>query len=124
MTEDAVLEAWTTLYPRTSIDNARRVRLLAHSLQGTLTALSTKRIVTYLPRLVGPWLCGTFDADRGVAKAARDALEHAFPNSEKRDALWKIYKDSLIGYVEDTCFDTDTTDPERRADDEPGRRGD
>ena len=118
--EDGVLEAWTALYPRTSIDNARRVRLLAHSLQGTVTALSAKRIVSYLPRLAGPWLSGTFDADRGVARAASDALEHAFPSPEKRDALWKIYKDSLLGYVEDaaltqtpqTLSDERTTSPD------------
>ncbi|KAG9890592.1 hypothetical protein KCU98_g15529, partial [Aureobasidium melanogenum] len=34
--EDAVLEAWVKLYPRLSIDSARRVRQLAHNVLGQI----------------------------------------------------------------------------------------
>ncbi|KAG9817375.1 hypothetical protein KCU98_g8392, partial [Aureobasidium melanogenum] len=34
--EEAVLEAWVKLYPRLSIDSARRVRQLAHNVLGQI----------------------------------------------------------------------------------------
>ncbi|ETN41039.1 uncharacterized protein HMPREF1541_02973 [Cyphellophora europaea CBS 101466] len=102
--EDAVITAWVALYPRTSIDNSRRVRQLAHNLQGSLTTAAGKRIAPRLPKAVGPWLCGQYDSDRAVARAAADALILAFPAAEKRQALWKVYKDSLLEYAEDAIL--------------------
>lgn len=102
--EDAVISAWVDLYPRTSIDNARRVRQLAHALQGSFTIASGKRIAPRLSKVVGAWLCGVFDNDRSVARAASEALGVAFSTQERRQALWKLYKDSLLEYAEDAIL--------------------
>jgi E3 ubiquitin-protein ligase listerin len=118
--ETAVLEAWVNLYPRTSIDNSRRVRQLAHTLQGWITVSAGKRIVPFLPKVVGSWLAGTYDSDKGVARSAQDALQAAFSTPEKRGALWKVYRTALLEYVEDamlvqsqqTLSDERTTSPD------------
>lgn len=92
------------MYPRTSIDNARRVRQLAHTLQGSLTAISGKRIAPYLPKVVGPWLSGVYDSDRSVARAAQESIALSFTTEEKRRALWDVYKTALIDFAEDAVF--------------------
>ena len=103
------------LYPRISIDNSRRVRQLAHTLQGALTISTGKRIASHLSKAVGPWLSGLYDSDRSVARAAKDALTSAFGTEEKRQALWKLYKEVLLEYVEDAVLvqTTDTLSDER-----------
>jgi hypothetical protein len=96
--EDAVLEAWTSIYPRTSIDDSRRVRQLAHSTQGQICTRSGKRIAKYMPRAVGAWLAGLYDNDKLVAKAAGDALLQIFPTLEKRQAVWKAYQQPILEF--------------------------
>ena len=96
--EDGVLDAWTSIYPRTSIDSSRRVRQLAHTLQGHIAAKSGKRIARRMPNLIGAWLAGTYDSDRAVARAASDALGQVFATPEKRKALWKAYQDPLLDF--------------------------
>lgn len=118
--ETAVHDAWANLYPRTSIDNSRRVRQVAHALQGWITVSSGKRIVPYLPKTIGSWLAGTYDNDKGVARSAQDALQAAFSTPEKRNVLWKVYRQALLDYVEDamlvqsqqTLSDERTTSPD------------
>ncbi|ERF74531.1 hypothetical protein EPUS_08942 [Endocarpon pusillum Z07020] len=102
--EPAVLEAWINIYPRTSIDNARRVRQLAHSLQGSLTVSSGKRIASQLHKVIGAWLSGTFDSDKSVSRAALESFEVAFSSEEKRRAVWRLYQGSLLEYVEDAIL--------------------
>ncbi|EXJ80612.1 hypothetical protein A1O3_06896 [Capronia epimyces CBS 606.96] len=102
--DSSLLEAWVGLYPRTSIDNSRRVRQLAHALQGSLTAVSGRRIAPLLSKVVGPWLSGVYDSDKLVARAAQDSISTAFKTEERRRALWKIYKDALIEYAEDAIL--------------------
>ncbi|KAK5191026.1 hypothetical protein LTR92_009238 [Exophiala xenobiotica] len=104
-----LLEAWVSLYPRTSVDNARRVRLLAHTLQGSLTVLSGKRIAPSLPKVIGPWLSGVYDSDKAVARAAQESIAASFTTDEKRRALWKVYKIALLDYAEDAIFVQTTT---------------
>ncbi|RMZ76445.1 hypothetical protein DV737_g4788, partial [Chaetothyriales sp. CBS 132003] len=102
--DDAVIAAWITLYPRASIDTSRRVRQLAHMLQGSITVATTKRILPYLRSAIGPWLSGLFDNDKVVERAAKEALELAFPTPEKRHILWKKYRDSLLSHAEDAIL--------------------
>lgn len=102
--EPGLLDAWVTLYPRTSIDNSRRVRQLAHVLQGALTASSGKRIAPHLPRVIGSWLSGAYDSDKAVARAAQESISTSFPTEEKRRALWKVYKDALVEYAQDAIL--------------------
>ena len=94
--EEGILEAWLGLYPRTSIDNARRVRQLAHRCQGHICVSFGKRIAKSLPALVGPWLAGLYDSDKSVSRAAQDALEETFSSKEKIASLWKLYQSAII----------------------------
>ena len=102
--EDSLLAAWIELYPRTAIDNSRRVRQLAHTLQGSLTSATGRRIAPHLPKVAGSWLCGLYDNDRAVSRAAQDALSASFPTEEKQHVLWDVYKLSLLEYAEDAIL--------------------
>ncbi|RMZ89542.1 hypothetical protein DV736_g3226, partial [Chaetothyriales sp. CBS 134916] len=102
--DEAVIAAWIALYPHASIDTSRRVRQLAHTLQGSITLATTKRILPYLRSAIGPWLSGLFDNDRVVERAAKEALELVFPTPEKRHMLWKKYRDSLLSHAEDAIL--------------------
>ncbi|RMD40395.1 hypothetical protein DV735_g4713, partial [Chaetothyriales sp. CBS 134920] len=102
--DEAVIAAWIALYHRASIDTSRRVRQLAHTLQGSITLATTKRILPYLGSAIGPWLAGLFDNDRVVERAAKEALELAFAAPEKRHMLWKKYTDSLLNHAEDAIL--------------------
>ncbi|KAF7197399.1 E3 ubiquitin-protein ligase listerin [Pseudocercospora fuligena] len=102
--EDGVVEAWVKQYPRLSIDNARRVRQLSHQLTGQIGAKLGKRIAKQLPKIVGPWLAGTFDVDRSVSKAAQDALASVFPSSEKVQGLRNTFHESIITYCKEAVL--------------------
>ncbi|CAK4034431.1 ring zinc finger [Lecanosticta acicola] len=102
--EDAVVEIWVKLFPRLSIDSARRVRQLAHNFNGQLCAKCGKRIAKHLPRMSGPWLAGTFDVDRAAARAAQDALATVFPTPEKSIGLRKTFQESILEYCKEALL--------------------
>ncbi|KAK2768232.1 hypothetical protein FQN54_000084 [Arachnomyces sp. PD_36] len=106
--EDSLLEAWvglpTKLYPRASIDTSRRVRQLAHTLQGTFATSFGKRIARYVPKVIGAWLAGLYDNDKLVLKAARDSFILVFSTEEKRKNVWKVYQSSILEFVEDAIL--------------------
>lgn len=101
---EAVLDAWVRSFPRLSIDNARRVRQLAHMLNGQLCAKCGKRVAKYLTQLSGPWLAGTFDTDRAAGKAASDSLSSVFPTQDKVDGLRRTFQESILRYCEDALL--------------------
>ncbi|KAL8799123.1 MAG: hypothetical protein Q9182_006129 [Xanthomendoza sp. 2 TL-2023] len=102
--EDAVLEAWIKVYPRNSIDTARRVRQLAHQLQGAIARTSGRRFVRCMPDIVGPWLAGVFDGDKMVARAAQESVKQTFQTEEKMQNVWKIYLGSILQFCSDAVF--------------------
>ncbi|KAK4545073.1 hypothetical protein LTR36_003624 [Oleoguttula mirabilis] len=102
--EDSLLEAWVKIYPRLSIDSARRVRQLSHSLSGQLWSKCGKRTVKHLPRIAGPWLAGGYDSDRAAAKAAQESLALVFPTADKVTALRKTFHGSLLEYCKDAVL--------------------
>ncbi|KAL8779784.1 MAG: hypothetical protein Q9213_006769, partial [Squamulea squamosa] len=102
--EDAVLHAWIKVYPRTSIDTARRVRQLAHQLQGAIARTSGRRFVRYMPDVVGAWLAGLFDGDKLVARAAQESVKQTFPTDEKVKNVWKLYLGSILQFCSDAVF--------------------
>ncbi|KAL8654414.1 MAG: hypothetical protein Q9226_003448, partial [Calogaya cf. arnoldii] len=102
--DDAVLEAWIKVYPRTSIDTARRVRQLAHQLQGAIARISGKRFVRCMPDVVGAWLAGQFDGDKMVSRAAQESFKQTFPTHEKMKNVWKIYLGSILQFCSDAIF--------------------
>ncbi|KAH0351327.1 hypothetical protein KCU83_g4564, partial [Aureobasidium melanogenum] len=102
--EDAVLEAWVKLYPRLSIDSARRVRQLAHNVLGQIAVKSGKRMVKHMSRIAGPWLAGAQDSDRAAAKAAQDALKHVFNTPEKLQNLGKAFQQPILEHCRDALL--------------------
>ena len=111
--EDPVLDAWvrlarcrgivltnlqTGIYPRTSIDASRRVRQLAHIIQGKVASAVGKRILKHLPSSIGPWLLGLHDNDKLVSKAVKAGLEQAFPAAEKQKILRNAFQEHLLEF--------------------------
>lgn len=92
------------LYPRTSIDSARRVRQLAHALQGQVATSCGKRIAKHLPNAIGAWLTGLHDNDKVVARTAQDAFCRVFPSDEKQLAVWKLFQPYILAYCENCIF--------------------
>ncbi|KAL8734304.1 MAG: hypothetical protein Q9166_001502 [cf. Caloplaca sp. 2 TL-2023] len=102
--EDAVLEAWIKVYPRTSIEAARRVRQLAHQLQGAIARTSGKRFVKCMPDTVGAWLAGLFDSDNMVSRAAQQSVKQTFQTQEKVNNVWRIYLGPILQFCSDAVF--------------------
>ncbi|PNP43148.1 hypothetical protein TGAMA5MH_05082 [Trichoderma gamsii] len=97
--EDAILDVWTDIYPRTAIDNARRVRELAHNLQFELIKSARRRAERHIPKIVGAWLAGLYDRDRGVARAASDGLSSFINTPEKVAAFWRKCQTQILDYA-------------------------
>ncbi|KAL1960846.1 hypothetical protein VTO42DRAFT_5829 [Malbranchea cinnamomea] len=102
--EDGLLEAWAHLYPRTSIDSARRVRQLAHTIQGSIVSITGKRVARHVPKVVGAWLAGLYDNDKPVQRAAQESIVKAFPTEEKRRGIWKVYQSQILEFVVDAVL--------------------
>ena len=98
------LEVWVKLFPRLSIDNARRVRQLAYSLNGQICSKSGKRTAKHMPKIAGPWLAGTFDNDRATARAATDALNLVFSTAEKLQGVRRTFQRSIVEYCRDAIL--------------------
>lgn len=98
------------IYPRASIDLSRKVRQLAHSIQGSVSSLVGKRIARFLPKVIGAWLAGLYDNDKPVSRSALESLTRVFPSEEKRSNLWRIYQSSILDFVDDvTLYQTPLT---------------
>lgn len=85
------------LYPRLSVDLSKRVRQLTHMLHGTIFLASKKRVANFMPYIIGPWLCGTYDSDHTVAMAARGSLSKTF-TLEKLRRIWEVYQADILSY--------------------------
>ncbi|KAF1810845.1 hypothetical protein P152DRAFT_376403, partial [Eremomyces bilateralis CBS 781.70] len=99
--DGALLDAWVSLYPRLSIDNARKVRQLAHTILGILGKAAGKRLAKHLSRLIGPWMASCNEADDAVARAAQESVSAVFDSDEKRQNL----KIAFQGQIIDFCYD-------------------
>ncbi|KAJ5767268.1 uncharacterized protein N7511_004884 [Penicillium nucicola] len=102
--DDGFLDAWVKIYPRLSIDLSRRVRQIAHPIQGTISGLVGKRIVPNLPKVIGAWLAGVYDNDRPVQRTALESFTRVFSSEEKRNNVWKIYQGSILDFVDDVIL--------------------
>ncbi|CZR66708.1 uncharacterized protein PAC_16609 [Phialocephala subalpina] len=107
--EDAVIKAWSELYPRLSINNSRRVRELAHLIQHAILDSAKSRIQPYIPQMTPTWLAGTFDSDKGVSRAAQDGLDSLLNTIEKRNALLKKSQPTMLAYVQEGLDETPST---------------
>lgn len=86
------------LYPRTSIDSSRRVRQLAHTVQGQIALSCGKRMAKHMPTIVASWVAGLYDNDKSVSRAATEAFLRVFSSEEKRVNVWRVYRSSLLEY--------------------------
>ncbi|PNY23114.1 E3 ubiquitin-protein ligase listerin [Tolypocladium capitatum] len=112
--DEALLEIWTQLYPRISIDNSRRVRELSHTLQFELLKSARKRMERHIPKVVGAWLSGLYDRDRVVARAANDGLSSFLTTPEKVSAFWSKCQAQILDYAAEAARETqDTLSDER-----------
>ena len=112
--EEVILDVWVQLYPRTSIDNSRRVRELSHNLQFELMKSARKRMERHIPSIVGAWLAGIYDRDRGVARAANDGLASFLNTPEKTLGFWKKCQAQILDYAVEAIQETkDTLSDER-----------
>lgn len=89
------------MYPRTSIDNAKAVRQLSHTVHGLMAASAGKRIARHMARSVAAWLCGLYDSDRTVVEATQNALRHVFATPEKIQNIRKAYQQPILEYCRD-----------------------
>ncbi|KAF2997626.1 hypothetical protein E8E13_004402 [Curvularia kusanoi] len=99
--EEGVVEAWITLYPRTSIDNAKAVRQLSHTVHGLIAVSAGKRIARHMPKSVAAWLCGLYDSDRAVIEATQNSLRQVFTTPEKIQNIRKAYQQPILEYCRD-----------------------
>ena len=99
--EDAFIEAWVKVFPRLSIDASRRVRQLAFALQKGISKTSGKRIARHMPVLAPPWLAGSRDGDKAVARTAHDGLQANFGTQEKQRTLRKAYQGNILSFAND-----------------------
>ncbi|KAI9370806.1 hypothetical protein BJX61DRAFT_513943 [Aspergillus egyptiacus] len=102
--DDGFVEAWIKIYPRASIDLHRRVRQVAHSVQGSIACLVGKRIARFLPKVIGAWLAGVYDNDKLVHQSAVESFTRVFPTDEKRQGVWKVYQSSILDFVDDVIL--------------------
>jgi hypothetical protein len=89
------------VYPRTSIDNAKGVRQLSHTVHGLMAVSAGKRIARHMPKSVAAWLCGLYDSDRAVVEATQNALRHVFATPEKIQNIRKAYQQPILEYCRD-----------------------
>ena len=89
------------VYPRSSIDTSRRVRQLAHTVQGQIAISCGKRIAKHLPAIVAPWLAGQYDNDKSVSRAANEAFNGLFGSEDKKNNVWRLYQVSILKFARD-----------------------
>lgn len=99
-----ILYYQVNLYPRISIDSSRRVRQLAHSIQGLIVSITGKRIARHIAKVVGAWLAGLYDNDKLVQRAAQESIYTAFATEEKRQGIWKVYQSQIIDFAIDAVL--------------------
>ncbi|KUJ16723.1 uncharacterized protein LY89DRAFT_616218 [Mollisia scopiformis] len=107
--EDAIIKAWSEFYPRTSINNSRRVRELAHLVQHALSDSAQSKIEPYILQMVPAWLAGTFDNDKGVAKAAKEGWLSLLNTHEKMSSVVKKSQPAFLAYVQEGFDETPET---------------
>lgn len=98
--DESLLYAWTRIYPRSSIDNERRVRQLSHSVQGIIFSASGKKAARYMPDVVGSWVIGCYEPDRSVSKAATDSFVKVFATQDKQDNVNKVFQSAILEFCQ------------------------
>jgi len=94
------------VYPRVSIDNSRRVRELSHAVQLAFMTSARRRMEKRIPAVVGAWLAGTFDRDRGASRTASDGLFSLVNTPDKVLRFWKQCQAQILDYATAAILET------------------
>ncbi|KAK9488434.1 hypothetical protein V1527DRAFT_457941 [Lipomyces starkeyi] len=97
--EESTLAVWIQFYPQLASDFSRRLRMLAHKLQGDLFKRFQRQSAKYMKDSVGPWLGGLYDNDKVVARTAAVSFESVFTSLEKRKQVFQVFHVQLLDYV-------------------------
>ncbi|KAK9367200.1 hypothetical protein V1509DRAFT_627282 [Lipomyces kononenkoae] len=106
--EESTLAVWVQFYPHLASEFSRRLRMLAHKLQGDLFKRFQRQSAKYMKETVGPWLGGLYDNDKVVARAATVAFETVFASEEKRRQVFQVFHVQLLDYVKHAISAKDT----------------
>lgn len=68
-----------------------------------------------VPRVVGPWLAGTFDRDRAVSRAATEGLSSFLTTPEKIVQFWRRCQQQILNYANDAVNETAETLSDHRS---------
>ncbi|RUP46971.1 hypothetical protein BC936DRAFT_146315 [Jimgerdemannia flammicorona] len=71
----AMLELWTKIYIKLTIDVDRRVRVLTNSVHLQIVHNMKKKFAPHLKDVIGAWVCSFFDQYVDVAKLAKEAYQ-------------------------------------------------
>lgn len=74
-----------------------------------------KRMEKNVPKIVGPWLAGTFDRDRAVSRAATEGLSSFLTTPEKVSQFWKRCQQQILNYADDAIKETPDTLSDKRS---------
>ncbi|KAK9354556.1 hypothetical protein V1523DRAFT_407929 [Lipomyces doorenjongii] len=97
--EESTLAVWIQFYPQLASDFSRRLRMLAHKLQGDLFKRFQRQSAKYMKESVGSWLGGLYDNDKVVARTAAVSFESVFTSVEKREQVFEVFHVQLLDYV-------------------------
>ncbi|KAK9240258.1 hypothetical protein V1525DRAFT_395466 [Lipomyces kononenkoae] len=106
--EESALAVWVQFYPQLAHEFSRRLRTIAHKLQGDLFNRFQRQSAKYMKETVGPWLGGLYDNDKVVARAATVAFETVFTSEEKRRQVFQVFHVQLLDYVKHAISAKDT----------------
>ncbi|KAK9390591.1 hypothetical protein V1515DRAFT_590873 [Lipomyces mesembrius] len=96
---ESTLAVWIQFYPQLASDFSRRLRVLAHKLQGDLFKRFQRQSAKYMKDSVGPWLGGLYDNDKVVARTAAVSFESVFTSVKKRKQVFEVFHVQLLDYV-------------------------
>ncbi|KAJ3558291.1 hypothetical protein NPX13_g9742 [Xylaria arbuscula] len=74
-----------------------------------------KRMEKNVPKVVGPWLAGTFDRDRAISKAANDGLSSFLTTPERVLQFWRRCQHQILDYANEAVNETADTLSDRRS---------
>ena len=57
-----------------------------------------------MPEAVGAWLGGSFDNDKLVSRASKEAFSNVFSGQDKQRTVWKVYQAQILTYCKDALF--------------------
>ena len=88
-----------------STDISVGVRRLAHIVHGIISHKSGKKVARHMSEVVGPWLAGLYDSDRGSARATEESLSAVFGTQEKIRNVWVAYQPDILDYCSNVIED-------------------